>query len=146
MQTLRHLSPQKHDRVLDLLEKEPCDEVFVKQAISVLQMIQTLNSNQARIKFETFLDNVEKHILKRNGFNMLIRNVPRVAQLCDDQEVPIKYVHMRETLKQYGDLVTFHMIRGTVYVKFSQQETCVQMHSKINNMMMGSNILSTEVL
>ena len=150
MAILRALSPRNHDRIFDLLQKEPCDQIFVMKAIPTLQMIYSyslINFGEARYKFETFLERTEKHILKLNGFNMLIRNIPNSAQLSEtNEEVPIKYAHIRDTLRQFGYVNRFHMIRGTVYVKFAERETCERTHSTINNMMMGTNILRTEVV
>ena len=150
MFALRHLSPLKHDRVIDLIKKESYDQSLVMKAIPTLQMIQTyslINPEKAREKFETFLTNVEKYILKLNGFNMIIQNVPSFANMSEnDEKVAVKYVHMRDTLRQFGNLLMFHMIRGTVYAKFAELETCTKTHNLINNMMMGDNIIKTEVI
>ena len=148
--SLRALSPLAHDRVSDLLKKETCDPSFVIKAIPVLQMIHMLaqfNPVEAQRKFYRFLVSVETHIMKQNGFNMIIRNVPRIAEMRESkQAVEVKYAHIRDTLRQFGYLVTFHMIRGTVYVKFAEKDTAVRTHDTINNMLMGTNILKTEVI
>ncbi len=150
MAPLRHLSPRNHDRIVDLLRKEPCDHSLVMKAIPTLQMIQALsavNQDGAREKFERFLKNIETNIMKRNGFNLMIRNIPNVAQMREtDEKVAIRYVHIRDTLRQFGHLIMFHMIRGTVYAKFADQETCEKTHSLINNMMMGDNIINSELI
>ena len=150
MQPLRYLSPCNHDRVIDLTRKESIDQSSLMKAVTTLQMIHVLsniNKNSARIKFEKFLESIEKCILKTNGFNILIRNIPNVAQLSEtDEQVHIKYIHIRDTLRQFGRLEIFHMIRGTVYAKFSEQETCSKTHLLINNMMMGSNIITSELI
>lgn len=150
MFSLRYLSSLKHDRIIDLIIKEPCEHSLVMKAIPTLQMIQAysyINPESARIKFEKFLDNIEKHIMKKNGFNMKIQNIPIFAQMSEtDEKVAIKYIHIRDTLRQFGNLLMFHMIRGTVYAKFADQETCMKTHSLINNMMMGDNIIKTEVV
>jgi hypothetical protein len=147
---LRHLSSLNHDRVIDLIIKESCDHSLVMKAIPTLQMIQAysyINQEGARIKFEKFLDNIEKHVMKKNGFNMKIQNIPVFAQMSEtDEKVAIKYIHIRDTLRQFGNLLMFHMIRGTVYAKFVDQETCTKTHLLINNMMMGDNIIKTEVV
>ncbi len=89
----------------------------------------------------------EKHIMKKNGFNIMIQNIPNFAQMSDtDEKVAIKYIHMRDTLRQFGNLLMFHMIRGTVYAKFADRNSCKKTHSLINNMMMGDNIIKTEVV
>jgi hypothetical protein len=150
MHPLRRLSPRNHDRIVDLLAKESCDQSLVKKSIPALQLIQIqsqINPISARIKFEKFLDILEHSILKNNGFNMVLRNVPNVAQLSEsDEQVTIKHVHMRTTLRQFGNLHEFHMIRGTVYAKFVEPESCARMHALVNNMMMGENIIQTEVV
>ena len=150
MAPIRYLSPRNHDRVVELLGREPCDHSFVMKAIPTLQLIQTysyLNQQSARVKFETFLENVEKTIMKTNGFNIIIQNIPNFAQMSEtDEKVAIKYIHMRDTLRQFGNLLMFHMIRGTVYAKFADQNSCKKTHSLINNMMMGDNIIKTEVV
>ncbi len=148
--SLRALSPLAHDRVSDLLKKEYCDPSFVIRSIPVLQMIHALaqfNPIEAQRKFYRFLTSVETHIMKQNGFNIIIRNVPRVAEMRESkQAVEVKYAHIRDTLRQFGYLTTFHMIRGTVYAKFAEKETATRTHETINNMLMGSNILKTEVI
>ena len=148
--SLRHLSPLAHDRVSELLQKEPCDPSFIIKAIPVLQMIHTLaqfNPVGAINKFTRFLSSVEAHVVKQNGFNMIIRNVPRVAEMRESkQAVEVKYAHIRDTLREFGYLLTFHMIRGTVYVKFAEKDTATRTHELINNMQMGSNILKTEII
>ena len=150
MAPLRYLSPRNHDRVVDLLNKEPYDYSLVMKAVPTLQLIQAysyLNQERARIKFETFLASVEKTIMKTNGFNIMIQNIPNFAQMSEtDEKVAIKYIHMRDTLRQFGNLLIFHMIRGTVYAKFADQDSCTRTHSLINNMMMGDNIIKTEVI
>jgi hypothetical protein len=150
MAPLRYLSPRNHDRIVDLLSKEPCDHSLVMKAVPTLQMIQSLSRTSqetARIKFETLLATVEKHVMKKNGFNIMIRNIPNFAQMSEtDEKVAIKYVHMRDTLRKFGNLIMFHMIRGTVYAKFADQESCTMTHSLINNMMMGDNIINSEVI
>lgn len=150
MAPIRYLSPRNHDRVVELLGREPCDHSFVMKAIPTLQLIQALSctsQESARIKFETLLMAAEKHIMKKNGFNIMIQNIPNFAQMSDtDEKVAIKYIHMRDTLRQFGNLIMFHMIRGTVYAKFADQNSCKKTHSLINNMMMGDNIIKTEVV
>lgn len=147
MSPLRHLAPRTHDRVSDLVKKEPCDVSFITKSIPVLQMIQLCNPNVARKKFELFLEKVEKHVMETHGFNMIIRNVPKVAKMSDTREsVEVKYIHIRDTLRQFGYLTSFHLIRGTVYAKFAEYETCSRAHSLINNMMMGENIIKTELV
>ena len=147
---LRHLAPLAHDRISDLLKKETCDPSFIIKAIPILQMIHVfsqVNPVGAIQKFTKFLTSVEKHVMKHNGFNLIIRNVPRVAEMRESrQAVEIKYAHIRDTLREFGYLTSFHMIRGTVYVKFVEKETATRTHELINNMLMGSNILKTEVI
>jgi hypothetical protein len=148
--SLRYLAPLAHDRISDLLKKESCDPSFIIKAVPVLQMIHTLaqfNPIGAIKKFTMFLTSVEKHVMTHNGFNMIIRNVPRVAEMRESkQAVEVKYAHIRDTLREFGYLVTFHMIRGTVYVKFAEKDTATRTHGLINNMQMGTNILKTEII
>jgi virulence-associated protein VapD len=148
--SLRYLAPLAHDRISDLLKKESCDPSFIIKAIPVLQMIHALaqfNPIGAIKKFTVFLTSVEKHVMTHNGFNMIIRNVPRVAEMRESkQAVEVKYAHIRDTLREFGYLVTFHMIRGTVYVKFAEKDTATRTHGLINNMQMGTNILKTEII
>ena len=148
--SLRHLSPLAHDRIYDLVKKEPCDPSFVIRAIPPLQRIHALaqvKPIEAQKEFVKFLAIVEKHVMKHNGYNMIIRNVPRVAEMRESkQAVEVKYIHIRDTLRQFGYLTMFHMIRGTVYAKFAEHETATKTHETINNMLMGSNIIKTEVI
>ena len=151
MQNLRTLSPRKHDLVMDLIKQEPIrDKSFVIHAIDVLQMIQELykeDFTSASEKFNRFLSVTENHILKKNGFNMIIRNIPGIADLQGTgASTQVRHCHIRDTLKQLGTLELFHIIRGTVYIKFLNISTSTLSHKLMNNMMMGQNILQTEVV
>jgi hypothetical protein len=82
MDSLRYLAPLAHDRVSDLLKKEQCDPSFINKVTPVLQMIHTFAQSrpvEASKTFTKILESIETHVMKHNGFNMVIRNVPRVA-------------------------------------------------------------------
>ena len=151
MQNLRTLSPRKHDRIMELIQQEPIrDKSFVIRAIDVLQMIQELfkkDMTGAGERFDRFLSVTENHVLKTNGFNMIIRNIPGTADLQGTgEQTKVRYCHIRDTFKQVGTIELFRIIRGTVYIKFLKSSTSTRAHELTNNMMMGQNILQTEVV
>jgi len=136
---------------MELMQQEPiCDKSFVIRAIDVLQMIQELfkeDMTGAGERFDRFLLVTENHILKKNGFNMIIRNIPGTADLQGTgEQTKVRYCHIRDTLKQVGTIELFRIIRGTVYIKFLKSSTSTRTHELMNNMMMGQNILQTEVV
>jgi hypothetical protein len=95
-------------------------------------------------KYVELLEKVELFIVRRMGFNFILRNIPDVGQLCESgSTTKIGYQEMKDTLNQFGHLESIEIVKGTVYAKFDNPEPC---HKLINNMQMGQNIITTKLV
>ena len=136
--SIRFLAPREHDRVADLLRKSPCD---IRRLTPQLQVIKILKN---AMKYIEILEKIEKLVAKNAGFNFILRNIPDVGELSSNgKQEQIGYVHMRDTMQQFGQVDALEIIRSTVYVKFDNPHPC---HSLVNNMMMGTNIINSIVI
>ena len=143
--TVRYLNPKGCSRVMDLMVITEAG-TFPK-VVPIIQMIAALgkiNPVLAKTKLNTLLDKLEKELVK-NKFNFILKNIPDSAPLSGSEIIEtIKYPHMRDTLSQFGELTRLKIIRGTVYVQFTEQTSCVMCHSLVNNMQIGNNIVTTQ--
>ena len=143
--TVRYLNPKGCSRVMDLMDT--IGAYTFPKVIPVIQMISALgkiNPVLAKTKLNILLDKLEKELVKGN-FNFILKNIPDSAPLSGSEIIEtIKYPHMRDTLSQFGELTKLKIIRGTVYVKFTEQTSCVMCHSLVNNMQIGTNIVTTQ--
>jgi len=81
------------------------------------------------------------------SYNLIIKGIPDKAVVRDTGETEvIGYTHMRDTIKPFGEFSKMHLIRGTLYVQFREETSCVACHSLLNNMQMGENIITTLVV
>ena len=145
--TVRYLNPKGCSRVMDLMDM--IGAYTFPKVIPVIQMISALgkiNPVLAKTKLNILLDKLEKELVKGN-FNFILKNIPDSAPLSGSGIIEtIKYPHMRDTLSQFGELTKLKIIRGTVYVKFTEQTSCVMCHSLVNNMQIGTNIVTTQCI
>ena len=134
-----YLNPRGCSRLMDLMGTN----TFPK-AEPIIQMISELtNPVLAKTKLDILLDKLENELVK-NNFNFILKNIPDSAPLSETGIIEtITYSHMRDTLSQFGKLSRLKIIRGTVYVKFTEQTSCVLCHSLLNNMQIGTNIVTT---
>jgi len=138
---LRNLNSKIVDRVLYLLKFASCDKVFQDTMINYLRLIKITRDVP---KFNMLLEKVELHLLKKSHFNFVIHNIPEYGIVSStNKSERIGYIHMRDTLEQFGDVNTFEIVRGTVYVKFNDPYLGLYAHNTINNMMMGNQIIRT---
>jgi hypothetical protein len=135
--SLRYLSPLDHDTVKKLLERHPCDYPNLNTQIQLVKIFKDSK------KYTELLEKMETYILKRAGFNLIVKNVPQFAELRENWRiVRVGLEEMRETLEQFGTVETIGMVGNVVYAKFDDPEPC---HRLINSMQMGHNILSTKL-
>ena len=134
-----HLNPDSCTRV-DELMSVTCSQVNVNKSISAISALATVKPAAARTKLNDLLSTLEKKTVK-NNFNFILRNLPRHTSEFSE---PIGYTHVRDTFEQFGDISDIKIVRGTVYIKFTEPTSCVTCHSLVNNMMIGDNIVSTE--
>jgi hypothetical protein len=145
--TVRYLNPRGCDRVVDLMDT--IGAYTFPKVIPVIQMISVfakIKPIEATTKLNTLLDKLEKELVKGN-FNFILKNIPDSAPLSGSDIIEtIRYPHMRDTLGQFGSISKLQIIRGTVYVKFTEPTSCVMCHSLVNNMQMGTNIITTHCI
>ena len=143
--TVHYLNPKGCSRVMDLMAITEAG-TFPKfvPIIQLISVLAKMNPVSATAKLNTLLDKLEKELVK-NNFNFILKNIPDSAPLSGSGIIEtIKYPHMRDTLSQFGKLSNLKIIRGTVYVKFTEQTSCVMCHSLVNNMQIGTNIVTTQ--
>jgi hypothetical protein len=148
--TVRYLNPRMCDRMVDLMiNTGGLDQEYIKKSEDVLKMIHQLaqvKPESAKSKLTVFLTRLEKHLVK-DRYNLIIKGIPDKGTLRDTGVTEtIGYPHMRDTMKQFGSFSRMHLIRGTLYVQFRHETSCVQCHTLLNNMQMGDNIITTEVV
>jgi hypothetical protein len=136
--TLRYLAPIEFDRVKELFDRYPCECPNVTTHLQVVKIFKD------PIKFIDILEKLETHIIRKAGFNIVIRNVPKFAQLRETYEiVKIGSEELRDTLEQFGAVKNIEFIGGVVYAKFEEDAT--PCHRVINNMQIGQNIITTKL-
>ena len=125
------------------------DEEYIKKSEDLIKMIYQLaqvKPESAKTKLTLFLTRLEKHLVK-NRYNVIIKGIPDKGILCDTGLVEtIGYPHMRDTMKQFGSFSRMHLIRGTLYIQFKHETSCTMCHNLLNNMQMGDNIITTEMV
>ena len=146
MNKVRYLDPKTHDRMIDL---GALYSPFLISVIPILEMIAALAKvriNNARDRLKILYSKFEKHLVYETC-NFIIRNIPDKAIIRDTGLTEnIKYTHIRDTLNQFGTFTNLQIVRGTVYVKFTSETSCTMTHSLLNNMQMGDNIITTQIL
>lgn len=141
---LRSLNSKIVDRVLYLLKFASCDKIFNDTMINYLRLFKI---KRDVTKFNVLLGKIELHLLKKSHFNFVIHNIPEYGIVSStNKSEKIGYVHIRDTLEQFGDVNTFDIVRGTVYIKFNDSSIGTYAHKTINNMMIGNQIIRTAVV
>ena len=141
--SVSYLDPRAFDRVSELIGTV---SVETTNAVSVISILAKLRPVDAKTKLDTLLNKLEKSYAK-SRYNFVLRDIPVSAPLRDSGVIEtVGYQHMRDTLSQFGNVSDIQIVRGTVYVKFVEQSSCVLCHSMINNMQIGDNIVRTTCL
>jgi hypothetical protein len=111
--------------VISLLKASPKSESFKKKVHEVLQKI-------------------EKNLLKKSNYNLVIRNIPKMA-ICsyNHENVSVTYSSIMETMNQFGKVYSLSIKYGIAYIEMSNN---VYTHNTINNMQIGKNIITTEIV
>jgi len=111
--------------VISLLKASPKSESFKKKVHEVLQKI-------------------EKNLLKKSNYNLVIRNIPKMATCSYNHEnVYVTHSSIRDTMKEFGEVSSLSMKYGVAYIEMSNN---VYTHNKKNKMQLGKNIITTEVV
>ena len=110
----------------------------------VLKLLQITVNNINKNKLKIILKKIEKKLLKKSNYNLVIRNIPRYAvSVSTRTEVPVTYQSLRDTINQFGDIKSMYINYGVSFIKMSNNEST---HALLNNMELGNNIISTEVI
>jgi hypothetical protein len=111
---------------------------------NTLSQFQVLKIIKDSKKYIEVLEKIERNAAKQIGFNFLLKNIPKYGPLCvTGKDTQIGYEEMRDTLNQFGTVYNIEIIRGTVYATMDNPMYC---HSLVNNMQMGTNILTSNVI
>lgn len=141
---VRHLSSKHSDRVLFLLNRVSCDKVFSDTMINYLRLVHIKHDVKKCI---FLLEKIESHLLKKSEYNFMISNIPEYGIVSSTRvNEKIGYIHIRDTLEQFGKVDTLDIIRGTAYVKFANKDTSIITHNTINKKLLGNQIIHTFVV
>jgi hypothetical protein len=139
---VRYLNANGCDRITELVKKTGVSSNHV-MSVNAIAALGKIKPEVAKEKLNALLEKIEKQCIK-GKYNLVLKNLPEAAPLRDTNQVEqIGYPHMYDTFDQFGKLETLKIIRGTVYVKFAEESSCVMCHNTINNMQMGQNIVTT---
>jgi len=141
----RYIERGLFDRVIFLLQNNKLDDTKLNDDLNiVLKLLQITVNNINKNKFNIILKKIEKKLLKKSNYNLVIRNIPRYAvSVSTRTEVPVTYQSLRDTINQFGDIKSMYINYGVSFIKMSNNEST---HALLNNMELGNNIISTEVI
>ena len=141
LKPLRPIDSKRHDRIVDLIHRAP------RVPDALIPTLELLNARRDVAKTKILFDKMEAMLSKSIGYNLIIRNIPDVGRLKDtDVEERIGYQHMRDTFKQFGMVEDLAILRGNVYIKYNSAEESKYTHALVNNMLMGSNVITSTFL
>ena len=141
---LRKINSKYADRVLYLLSHVSCDKLFNDTMTNYLRLVKI---NNDRSKFKSILEKIEKHLLNKLHFNFVIEHIPSYGVLSGSDVIErIGYVHIKDTLEQFGELITFDIVSGAVYAQFADINAASYTHNTINKMLLHDQILHTSVV
>lgn len=88
----------------------------------------------------------EDELLKRSRFNLVIHNMPPWGtERHTDERVVIRYIHLKDTLRQFAKLHDVQRFGPIVYCEFATDEGANETHRLLNGMQIGDNIISTKL-
>ena len=141
LKPLRPIDSKRHDRIVDLLRR------VTKVPDVLIPTLEILNARRDVAKTRLLFDKMEAMLSKSLGYNLIVRNVPDVGRLkYTDTEERIGYQHMRDTFSQFGTVEDLAIHRGNVYIRYNTEEESKYTHTLVNNMMMGSNVITSSVI
>jgi hypothetical protein len=110
----------------------------LKDAVKVFKITKNRN------KIQEVLASIEKQCLKKSNYNLVMRNIPRTAiESKSRKEVPVTFKTLRDTMNQFGKVSNLVIRHGVAYIEMSDN---VYTHNTLNNMQIGKNIITTEVV
>ena len=145
MSSIRFVDPGLCDRIDTLLVSHVLDDMGLqnklKDVISLLKA--SPKSESFKKKVHEALQKIEKNLLKKSNYNLVIRNIPKMA-ICsyNHENVCVTHASIRDTMNQFGKVSSLSLRYGTAYIEMSNN---VYTHNTINNMQIGKNIITTEI-
>lgn len=134
---LRYLNPPLTDRVNKLIE------ITYGNVPPSPKCEKNITHCDYREKLETY----ENELMKINGFNFLVKNVPLYAvQSTDNKKVKVAYANMRDTFNGFGHVKKIELFKGNAYIGFATHHEAKETHRLINNMQLGENIIKSKVI
>ncbi len=134
---LRYLNPVLTDRVNHLIDN----------TYGPLPSPPKLTNGITHTEYREKLENYEIELIKTNGFNFMIKNVPLYAQSsATKKDVKVTYAALRDTFNEFGTVRKISVFKGVVFLTFKTKKQAEETHNLINNMQMGKNIIKTKVI
>ena len=134
---LRYLNPVLTDRVNHLIDN----------TYGPLPSPPKLTNGITHTEYREKLENYEIELIKTNGFNFMIKNVPLYAQSsATKKDVKVTYAALRDTFNEFGTVRKISVFKGVVFLTFETKKQAEETHNLINNMQMGKNIIKTKVI
>ncbi len=134
---LRYLNPVLTDRVNHLIDN----------TYGPIPTPPKLSNGITHAEYREKLENYEIELIKANGFNFMIKNVPLYAQSsATKKDVKVTYAALRDTFNEFGTVRKISVFKGVVFLTFKTKKQAEETHNLINNMQMGKNIIKTKVI
>jgi hypothetical protein len=132
------------DRVQYLLNNYTINDDNINQRLKTVLSLMNISADKNKNKFVNLLQKIEKHLLKKSNYNIVIRNIPHVGiSASSGYTVPVNYVSLRDTMNQFGSVKSLYIKNGVSYIEMTDN---VYTHNTLNQMQIGHNIISTEVV
>ena len=134
------------DRIETLLIRHTIDDLTLTKKLKDVSALLKANSKSDTFKkkVQEVLQKIEKHLLKKSNYNLVIRNIPkRAISSYGREQVYVTHASIRDTMKEFGSVSSICMKYGVAFVEMTNN---VYTHNTINNMQIGNNIITTEVV
>ena len=140
----RYVDRGLFDRVQFLMRNNGLDKKTEQNMKNTICLMDISASASNKTKFTDNLKKIEKLLLKKSKYTLVVRNLPAYA--IDQRSrlpVPVSYETIRDTMGQFGEVTSLFMKYGVGYIEMSNS---VYTHEILNKMQIGENIISTEVV
>jgi hypothetical protein len=134
------------DRIETLLIRHTIDDLTLTKKLKDVTALLKVNSKSDAFKkkVQEVLQKIEKHLLKKSNYNLVIRNIPkRAISSYNREQVYVTHASIRDTMMEFGNVASICMKYGVAFVEMTNN---VYTHNTINNMQIGKNIITTEVV
>ena len=131
----------------------------IQKHINFMERYKSINKSSfdTRIKIAKAQKNMTKlseiyeelllKILKGAKVNFVIKNLPKYGQNQNNREVTeVNAKSIHDTMNEFGKVNDAVVFRNNAYIWFASNNDAKYVHSLINNMQLGKNIINTKVL